>query len=627
MTEPQTRFALQGAVRRATGWALCLSACLSLVSVTSAANAAKTAQAETGAPAAPLKTSATTPAGAQPNIVILVADDWGFSDLGAFGGEIATPHLDALAQRGVKFSNFHTAASCSPTRSMLLTGVESHRAGVGNLRESTPRAHMSSPAYQGSLNQRVVTVSSLLKDHGYRTYITGKWNVGSEPYNLPPQRGFDRSIVQGDTGSDNWDPAQRYLPHTDKVYWFEDGRPAVMPKQFYSSEFFVDRMIAYLKQDQASRQPFMAYVGFQANHVPVQAPAEFIAPYKGHYDQGWTALRQARRDRAAALGLVPANTAMVTMPTTRDWAAQDAITQRYEARRMEVYAAMATAMDHQVGRLVTHLKTTGQYDNTVFVFLSDNGAEGSDYDMAQWWLKTQYTQDIDRLGGPGAYSIQGPSWASASSSPLNGYKFLAGEGGIRVPMFMAGPGIHSAHPVYAGLTHVTDIAPTLLEMAGIAKPAAQYQGKPIETMAGHSLWPALQGQSSALRQADEILGYELSGNAALFKGPLKLVKNLPPLGDGQWHLFDVTTDPGETRDLQQQMPEAFATLQKDYQAWADAHGVLPVPDGYSPVRQVAINMTLDYWLPTYGPWMAGGAVLLIAAWMRRRRRRRHLSPV
>ena len=151
----------------------------------------------------------------RPNIVILVADDWGFSDLGAFGGEIATPHLDALAQRGVRFSNFHTAASCSPTRSMLLTGVESHRAGIGNLRESTPRAHMSSPAYQGTLSQKVVTVSSLLKDSGYRTYITGKWNVGSEPSNLPPQRGFDRSIVQGDTGSDNWDPAQRYLPHND----------------------------------------------------------------------------------------------------------------------------------------------------------------------------------------------------------------------------------------------------------------------------------------------------------------------------------------------------------------------------------------------------------------------------
>ncbi len=587
--------------------ALCLSAGISLAATLST-------------PAA--TSSPSTPKGPPPNIVILVADDWGFSDLGAFGGEIATPNLDALAQRGVRFSNFHTAASCSPTRSMLLTGVESHRAGIGNLRESTPRAHMSSPAYQGSLSQRVVTVSSLLKDNGYRTYVTGKWNVGSEPSNLPPQRGFDRSIVQGDTGSDNWDPAQRYLPHNDKSYWFEDGRSAVMPQKFYSSEYFVDRMIGYLDQDRASAKPFLAYVGFQANHVPVQAPAEFIAKYKGRYDQGWTALRQARRDRAAALGLVPANTSMATLPTTLDWAAQDPQSQRYEARRMEVYAAMAEAMDHHVGRLVAHLKATGQYDHTVFVFLSDNGAEGSDYKMAQPWLWTQYTQDIDRLGSPGAYSIQGPSWASASNSPMNGFKFFANEGGIRVPMFIAGAGVQSTQAIYAGLTHVTDIAPTLLEMAGIARPADLYKGQPVETMAGHSLRAALQGSNEALRRADEILGYELSGNSALFKGALKLVKNLPPLGNGEWRLFDVVADPGETRDLQQQLPTEFAAMQKDYQIWADAHGVLPVPDGYNPVMQVAINMTLNYWLPTYGPWMAAFLLLLIGTWTVWRRRQR-----
>ena len=587
--------------------ALCLSAGISLAATLST-------------PAA--TSSPSTPKGPPPNIVILVADDWGFSDLGAFGGEIATPNLDALAQRGVRFSNFHTAASCSPTRSMLLTGVESHRAGIGNLRESTPRAHMSSPAYQGSLSQRVVTVSSLLKDNGYRTYVTGKWNVGSEPSNLPPQRGFDRSIVQGDTGSDNWDPAQRYLPHNDKSYWFEDGRSAVMPQKFYSSEYFVDRMIGYLDQDRASAKPFLAYVGFQANHVPVQAPAEFIAKYKGRYDQGWTAMRQARRDRAAALGLVPANTSMATLPTTLDWAAQDPQSQRYEARRMEVYAAMAEAMDHHVGRLVAHLKATGQYDHTVFVFLSDNGAEGSDYKMAQPWLWTQYTQDIDRLGSPGAYSIQGPSWASASNSPMNGFKFFANEGGIRVPMFIAGAGVQSTQAIYAGLTHVTDIAPTLLEMAGIARPADLYKGQPVETMAGHSLRAALQGSNEALRRADEILGYELSGNSALFKGALKLVKNLPPLGNGEWRLFDVVADPGETRDLQQQLPTEFAAMQKDYQIWADAHGVLPVPDGYNPVMQVAINMTLNYWLPTYGPWMAAFLLLLIGTWTVWRRRQR-----
>ena len=261
------------------------------------------------------------PSAKRPNIVVLVADDWGFSDLGAFGGEIDTPHLNALARAGVRFSNFHVAASCSPTRSMLLTGVDNHRNGVGNLREAMPTEHLGKPGYQGSLTRNVVTVASLLQDSGYRTYITGKWNVGSEPYNLPNQRGFDKSIVQGDTGSDNWEPAKQYLPHLPQVYWFEDGQPASMPAEFYSSQYFIDRMLGYMDADMRKDQPFFAYVGFQANHVPVQAPKELIDKYKGRYSEGWTALRERRLARQIALGLVPPGTRMTTMSTTGDWKA------------------------------------------------------------------------------------------------------------------------------------------------------------------------------------------------------------------------------------------------------------------------------------------------------------------
>lgn len=559
----------------------------------------------------------------RPNIVILVSDDWGFTDVGAFGGEIATPNIDALARRGMRFSNFHVAASCSPTRSMLLTGVDNHRNGIGNLMEAMPREHQGKPGYQGSLNERVVTVSSLLQDHGYRTYITGKWNVGSEPQNLPPRRGFDRSIIQGDTGSDNWDTAQRYLPHSDKVYWFEDGKTPVMPREYYSSQYFVDRMLGYLQADAQSEKPFLAYIGFQANHAPIQAPAEFIAKYKGRYNAGWTALRQTRRDRAAAMGLVPAGTPMVSMGSTPDWQTLDAATQRYEARRMEVYAAMAEAMDHHVGRLIAQLKASGAYDNTVFVFLSDNGAEASDYKDAQLWLHTQYTQDIDQLGARGAFSIEGPGWASASSSPLNTYKFYAGEGGIRTPLIISGLAGMPQNQIHPGLTHVTDIAPTLLELAGIAPHNGQYKGLNVEPMAGHSLLPVLSGQTTPVRQADEVLGYELSGNAALFKGHLKLLRNLPPVGDGQWHLFDLSVDPGETHDLQTALPMPFQEMQVAYQAWAHSHGVLPMPDNYSPTRQVMINSIFHYWLPTYGPTglaIAAGllGLLLGRTWQRRR---------
>lgn len=565
---------------------------------------------------------------ARPNIVLLVADDWGFSDVGAFGGEIATPNIDTLAQQGARFSSFHAAASCSPTRSMLLTGVDNHLNGVGNLREAMPREHLGKPGYLGSLNTHVVTVATLLRDSGYRTYVAGKWNVGSEPYNLPRQRGFERSLVQGDTGSDNWVPSQRYLPHAAKVEWFDDDKEAVMPAEFYSSRYFVDKTLEFIRSGAKAGKPFFAYVGFQANHVPVQAPKAFVDKYKGRYQAGWAALRQARRDKAAELGLVPKDTAMRTMPTTTDWDRLSDQDKQYQAREMEVYAAMADAMDAQVGRLIAHLKETGEYANTVFVFLSDNGAEGSDYAGAQLWLATQYTQDIDQLGAKGAYGIPGPGWAAASVSPLHTYKFYAGEGGIRVPMIISGVAGMQKNQIHHALTHVTDIVPTLLDLAQVTAPGSSYQGLPIEPLRGSSLVPLLRGQVQRVHPPEQALGYELSGNRALFKGDLKLVANGAPMGDGAWHLYDIRKDPGETHDLQQQMPEVFKTLQADYDSYAKAHGVLPMPADYKPTQQVLINSLVNYWIPAYKmPVLVSlaGLVLLVLGVKRWRKRRRPLS--
>jgi arylsulfatase/uncharacterized sulfatase len=565
---------------------------------------------------------------ARPNIVVLVADDWGFTDVGAFGGEIATPNIDALAQRGTRFTNFHAAASCSPTRSMLLTGVDNHLNGVGNLREAMPREHLGKPGYLGSMSQNVVTVATLLQDSGYRTYITGKWNVGSEPHNLPHRRGFDRSIVQGDTGSDNWVPAQRYLPHSASVEWFEDGKPANMPAEFYSSTYFVDRMLAYLKADEvtAKGKPFFAYLGFQANHVPIQAPQAFIDKYRGTYKDGWDALREQRRKSAAALGLIPKDTRIVRMTTTGDWNALSEQDKLYQQRQMEIYAAMADAMDHEVGRFVAHLKASGEYDNTVFVFLSDNGAEGSDYRDAQPWLWTQYSQSIDRLGGKGGYGIPGPNWASASVSPLAGYKFYAAEGGIRVPMVIAGVAGGRNNQIAQALTHVTDIPPTLLELASVPLLGKQYRGRAVEPMTGKSLVSLVKGDTRSVRTADEPLGYELSGNKALFKGDYKLAKNDPPVGDGQWHLYDIQRDPGETQDLQSEMPQRFAAMQQDYLAYEKAHGVLPMPAGYSPSGAVLINGIYNYWLPTYGPaGLVLTALLISIALLLKKKRSAHVS--
>lgn len=568
---------------------------------------------------------------ARPNVVIVVADDWGFTDVGAFGGEIATPTLDALAARGMRFANFHTSGECSPTRAMLMTGVRSHRTGVGAMRESVPREHAGQPGYLTVLNDRVVTLGTLLQRAGYRTFAVGKWHLGKDVHNLPNARGFDRSLVQGDSGSDNWDTRQRYLALTDKVNWFEDGRAVILPRDYYSSQFFVDRAIRYLDEKTAadgtdtSRKPFFLYLAFQANHIPLQAPPEFIARYRGRYDAGWSAIGEARRVRAIEQGLLPAGAPAAATPGREDWSSLSPRRRAYEARRMEVYAGMAEAMDHHLGRLIAHLRAIGEYENTVFVFLSDNGAEASDpylQPLGRLWLDTQYTRDFNRLGGPGAYTTLGPNWAMAAASPLATSKFYAGEGGIRVPLIIAGAPGTIAGGIHTRFTHVTDLAPTLLELTGVAHPAPRFEGRAIEAPSGRSLVAVLRGERDRSRADDETLGYELAGNAALFRGDLKLVRNQPPVGDGRWRLFDIVADPGETRDLAASRPQDFAAMQAAYTRYAEGDGVLEMPAGYEPRRQVLVNALHNVIWPAVRPWLLGlllGTAALIT--LRRRRQR------
>ena len=573
-----------------------------------------------------------TPVSAKrPNIVLILADDWGFSDVGAFGSEIQTPNLNQLAKSGTRFSNFHVSASCSPTRSMLLTGVDNHLNGVGNMRETIPQSHVGRAGYLSVLNQRVVTVSSLLQENGYRTYATGKWHVGKEPHNLPPARGFDRSLVMGDSGADNWETGKLYLDLTDKVYWYDNGQEAKMPKEFYSSEFYIDKTLEYLKADAKSDKPFFAYIAFQANHIPLQAPQSFIDKYKGRYDAGWDVLRNERRDKAIALGLIPATSKMANLPSTHvAWNSLSASDKAYQARRMEVYAAMAEAMDFHIGRLIAHLKETGEYEQTVFMFLSDNGAEASDpYALAvgRWWLDRHYNRDLDRLGSKGAYSVIGPNWASAASAPLSTYKFFAGEGGIRVPLIISGiPNMpkSASNKVHASLTHVKDIVPTLLELVGVQHPGTVYKGQTIYPLTGHSLMPVIAGDAIRVRGPDEIWGYELSGNKALFKGDFKLLSNLAPVGDGQWRLYNIVKDPGETQDLQLELPDLFLSMQADYAKWAKANGVLEMPAGYDPIQQVIINSLVFVYWPRHQMHLLGllGILVLGLFWFWRRRKHR-----
>ena len=314
--------------------------------------------------------------GHPPNVVLILADDLGFSDIAPYGSEINTPNLSALAASGVSFTNYHTAANCAPARAMLLTGVDAHLAGVPNIPEMLAPEQRRHAHYRGVLGQNVVTVATLLEDAGYHTYMAGKWHLGSTPGLLPSQRGFERTVALADSGADNWEQ-RPYIPLYDKARRYADGAPYQLPEDFYSSRFLVDKTIEFIDGNLGDERPFFAYLPFQAVHIPVQAPQAFIDPYMAKYHEGWDIIRDRRRRQAAALGVIPSDVEMVGMQTTADWQALDADQQRYEAKRMAVYAGMVEAMDYHIGRLITYLKSQNQFDNTVFIFTSDNGAEAS----------------------------------------------------------------------------------------------------------------------------------------------------------------------------------------------------------------------------------------------------------
>ncbi|WP_296310534.1 sulfatase-like hydrolase/transferase [Erythrobacter sp.] len=570
----------------------------------------------------------------RPNIVIILADDWGFTDVGAFGGEIATPHLDALALEGVRFANFHVAGSCSPTRAMLQTGVRSHRAGVGNMPETIPPQHRGQPGYGTTLNTRVLTLAQRLEAAGYYNVLVGKWHLGMDPADQPRARGYHRALALLQSGADNFENKPIHVLYNE-VKWTEDSQPVVLPAPFYSSTLIVDKTIAYLDDPARRGRPFYASINFLANHIPIQAPDADLARYAGRYREGWDALRQARARGAAARGLLAPEPAMVRMKSTADWAALTPAEQTQRAGAMAAHAAMATAMDREVGRLIAALKARGEYDNTIFVFLSDNGPEPSDPvnlgTFERMNVEAFYDLRVERQGRPGSLTVIGAGFASALAAPFRGYKFTASEGGLRVPLIVAWPGNPQlqAGRIARGLAHVTDIAPTLLALTGAAGAPTPARAEPIT---GKDLSPMLTGAAETVRAPDEPLGYELSGNAALFEGDYKLVRNLPPYGDGQWHLYDIVRDPGETTDLAAREPQLFAAMQAKYAAYAKADGVLAMPAGYSAPDQIIAYATAELLVPRLlmlWPYALGLALALVGgAWLWRRRRRtaRRIAP-
>lgn len=522
----------------------------------------------------------------RPNFLVIVADDLGFSDIGAFGGEIKTPNLDRLAYQGVRFTDFHSAPACSPTRAMLLTGTDHHVAGIGTMLEVSVPGFQGAPGYEGYLNDRVVALPELLRDAGYLTLMSGKWHLGATIERSPWARGFERSFALLPAGASHYGGGGGGFLSVPTLYT-EDDHFVSVGEDFYSSDYYTDTLLRYLRErSPEDERPFFAYLPFQAPHWPLQAPDESIAAYRGRYDAGPDVLREQRLDALKRLGLCPPD--VEAHPVVADGAPEwDDMTddeRARSARSMEVYAGMVDRMDWNIGRVVDYLSETGELDNTVVIFLSDNGAEGAIVEAmplrgpqiaAQ--IEKYCDNSLDNLGRPSSYIWYGPRWAQAATAPSRLHKAFTTEGGIRVVGFATWPGFERQAEIGTAFTTAMDIAPTVLELAGIEHPGSSYRGREIEPMRGRSLVEYLSGAVDSVHDAETGTGWELFGRRAIRQGDWKALHLPAPYGPGAWQLYDLSADPGEIHDLAAAHPDKLAELVELWDRYVEDNGVIVEP--------------------------------------------------
>ena len=521
----------------------------------------------------------------RPNILLIVADDLGYADLGSFGGEIRTPHIDALVAHAVRFTHFYTAPTCSPTRAMLLSGKDNHEVGLGTMAEQILPQQRGKPGYEGYLTRDTATLAEVLEHAGYETMMAGKWHLGLDDAHSPRARGFEHSfaLLQGAHNHFGDDQGPDYAAAHGGATYREDGRITAYPTGRFSGDYFTDRMIGYLERRDSDR-PFFAYLAYTEPHWPMQAPAEDIARYRGRYDAGPAEIRNERIARMKAMGLLP--TAFQPAPIEfADWKALAPEKRAIEARKMEIYAAMVDRLDQNVGRLVAALEAQGLLDNTLIVFMSDNGPDGMSLDRPinitdpGQPIHAAFDNSLDNLGRGNSFVSYGPEWAKVSAVPLRGLKASTTEGGIRTPAFIAGPGI-SRGRTSAAVTDVLDIFPTLLDLSGVSRAAAP-------GIEGMSWVPLLRQPDVSVRGDTSSLDWELFFQRAVRRGRWKAVylpNVLKVLGGSaaqahpDWELYDVVADPGETRNLAAAHPQELKTLVAQWEHYAKRVGVVSYDD-------------------------------------------------
>lgn len=490
----------------------------------------------------------------RPNILLIVADDLAFTDIGAFGGEINTPNLDALAASGVIMTQFYVAPTCSPTRSMLLSGTDNHLAGLGNMAEEMRHNQQGNPGYEGFLNSRVAALPELLSVAGYHTFMAGKWHLGMTEKTSPGARGFERyfSLLQGGAGHLNQMPLLGPKP----AIYEEDGERVDLPEDFYSSRTYSDKIIGYLENRPDDGKPFFAYLAYTSPHWPLQAPKESIAKYAGLYDSGYDALQISRFERMKELGLATPNMKVIErLPTEAAWDSLSKDDKKIEARKMEIYAAMVDDMDRYLGTVLAFLKDSGDFENTVIIFMSDNGPEGAHleigWDSLADWVDECCDNSLENMGAANSYLWAGPNWSRAGTPSFRMFKGFTTEGGIRAPAIIHYPKVIPGGFTQNAMTTVMDVIPTILELANIEHPIT-FKGEEVFPLRGASMLSVLKGKKESVHNEDYVMGWELFGRRAIRQGDWKIVwepsgipwkPNDPDVIHDQWRLFNIVNDP------------------------------------------------------------------------------------
>lgn len=487
----------------------------------------------------------------RPNIIIIMADDMGFSDIGCFGGEIDTPNLNTLAKNGVRFTQFYNTGRCCPTRASLLTGLYSHQAGIGHM-----TGDKGVPSYQGYLNDRCLTIAEALKPVGYRTLVSGKWHVGGRPAQWPLKRGFDRFYG---------------IPQGGGIYFrLKKGRQLVLddksiqpPDDWYVTDAFTDHAIEFVEESVTKKKPFFLYLAHIAPHWPLKAPEKDIQKYLGKYQVGWDQIREDRYQRMVKMGLIKKNWPLAPRDVKSiPWT--DEMKKKEMDLRMATYAAQVDRIDQNVGKLMSKLKKLGADQNTLVMFLSDNG--GSPEGGRRGFMKGKPGA---KIGTADSFASYGLSWANASNVPFRRYKSWVHEGGISTPLIVHWPArLKRKDELEQQVGHVIDLMPTCLDVAGASYPKMR-KGKEVTPLPGTSLLPAFEGKTIER----DALFWEHEGNRAVRVGKWKLVAT----HRGAWELYDLEADRTEVNDLAKKHPERVAELKQRYQKWAKDAGVMPWP--------------------------------------------------